>query len=715
MKKVLLCIFFLAPLPGFAIGKIDSVVYISKIPKNGFLLDKGWKFHAGDNSDWVKPDLSDTNWAAINPTTDIYYLPQVRNAEIGWFRLKLNIGASATKQSLALNISQVGASEIYLNGRLIYNFGKVAKDYKAEQTFVTDNKPLAIKFDDQSTQVVAVRYSFNRKNLLINYLAPNPCLLLRLNNTNEAFVRYDSDHEANAVELSVITTLYLLLGVMSLFLYFSLKTQSTYLYLGLICIFAAGSIVFAIIDIALSSKSLSILCLSLLCLCSYISELISAIILLQFVYTLCKKRKNISYYVLMFYGAFSIPALIFLYKWSALICFSFFVLNYLEVIRLLLITIRHKIPGALILLTTYVFAVLLTMIFIYELGAGNFQAADFAVTIALVIVPIGLSFFLASGYARTGRALQARVVEVEQLSEKTIAQEQEKQQILASQNVRLEEQVTERTAELNQSLTHLKATQTQLIQSEKMASLGELTAGIAHEIQNPLNFVNNFSEVNTELIGELKLEADKGDLQEIKAIAGDIEENSKKINIHGNRAAAIVKGMLEHSRAGSGVKEPTDINKLADEYLRLSYHGLRAKDKSFNAEMVTNFDVNLPKVNVIPQDIGRVLLNLLNNAFYAVNQKKKAVGEGHNPEVIVSTSTENGQLIIKVKDNGIGIPDAIKEKIMQPFFTTKPTGEGTGLGLSLTYDMVVKGHGGSIQVESIEGGGSEFIIKMPIN
>jgi len=276
-----------------------------------------------------------------------------------------------------------------------------------------------------------------------------------------------------------------------------------------------------------------------------------------------------------------------------------------------------------------------------------------------------------------------------------------------------EEIITQRDM-LSDTVTNLKATQTQLIQSEKMASLGELTAGIAHEIQNPLNFVNNFSEVNTELIDELKEEIAKGNVKEVMAIADDIKENEQKIKMHGKRADGIVKGMLEHSRSHSGQKEPTDLNVMADEFMRLSYHGLRAKDKSFNSELITHFDGGLPKIAVIQQDMGRILLNLFNNAFYAVNQKKKMAGTDYKPEVSVTTSTKNGRVFIEVKDNGIGIPDAIKEKIMQPFFTTKPTGEGTGLGLSLTYDMVVKGHGGSIQVNSVEGEGSEFIIILPL-
>jgi two-component system NtrC family sensor kinase len=268
--------------------------------------------------------------------------------------------------------------------------------------------------------------------------------------------------------------------------------------------------------------------------------------------------------------------------------------------------------------------------------------------------------------------------------------------------------------EVQTALVQLKSTQTQLIQYEKMASLGELTAGIAHEIQNPLNFVNNFSDVNTELLDEMQQEIDKGDYEEVKAIAVDIRENQVKISAHGRRADFIVKGMLQHSRTSTGERQLTNVNQLADEFLKLSYHGLRAKDKSFNAELTTRFQPDLPKVNLVAQDIGRVLLNLFNNAFYAVNKKKKTAGEEYKPEITVSTYPEDGFIVIKVKDNGTGIPNAIKEKIMQPFFTTKPTGEGTGLGLSLSYDVVVKGHGGTLELFSREGEGSEFVVKLPV-
>ena len=267
---------------------------------------------------------------------------------------------------------------------------------------------------------------------------------------------------------------------------------------------------------------------------------------------------------------------------------------------------------------------------------------------------------------------------------------------------------------IEQAYDNLKATQQQLVQSEKMASLGELTAGIAHEIQNPLNFVNNFSEVNKELVDELQQELKAGKIDDAIVISNDIKENEEKINHHGKRADAIVKSMLQHSRSSSGQKEPTDINALADEYLRLAYHGLRAKDKNFNATVKTDFDQSIGNISIIPQEIGRVILNLINNAFYAVDEKKKRNQNGYELTVSVSTRKTNDKVEIRVNDNGNGIPQKVLDKIFQPFFTTKPTGQGTGLGLSLSYD-IVKAHGGELKVETKEGEGSEFIIQLPTN
>ena len=330
---------------------------------------------------------------------------------------------------------------------------------------------------------------------------------------------------------------------------------------------------------------------------------------------------------------------------------------------------------------------------------------DFLLFGIYLFFPVCLVFYIVLWLRETIRDERIHAQKVVQVTE-------EKRDLLANQNKILEQKVDERTNELNNSLQNLKATQSQLIQSEKMASLGELTAGIAHEIQNPLNFVNNFSEVNAELIDELEQEIEQGNVDEVKEITKDLKENESKIKHHGQRAEGIVKGMLQHSRSSSGQKELTDINDLADEYLRLAYHGMRAKDKSFNVEFKSDFYPDLPNINVVPQDIGRVLFNLINNAFYACTERSRSAGSDYQPKVEVCTKNLGENIEISVRDNGEGIPEQVRDKIFQPFFTTKPAGQGTGLGLSLSYD-IVKAHGGELHVESDTNKGSTFIIQLP--
>ena len=293
----------------------------------------------------------------------------------------------------------------------------------------------------------------------------------------------------------------------------------------------------------------------------------------------------------------------------------------------------------------------------------------------------------------------------------------QRHRILQAERQKNQKRELAQAKEIEKAYTELKATQSQLIQSEKMASLGELTAGIAHEIQNPLNFVNNFSEVSNEMIQEIKEERAKSAAERNEALENElldnISSNLEKINHHGKRADAIVKGMLQHSRSSSGKKELTDLNALCDEYLRLSYHGLRAKDKSFNATMKTDFDETIGKINIIPQDFGRVVLNLLTNAFYAVNEKKNSGLNSFEPTVSISTKKENDKITITVTDNGNGMTPEILDKVFQPFFTTKPTGKGTGLGLSMSYDIITKGHNGELKVETKEGEQTKFIITLP--
>ena len=297
---------------------------------------------------------------------------------------------------------------------------------------------------------------------------------------------------------------------------------------------------------------------------------------------------------------------------------------------------------------------------------------------------------------------------------------EEQKKSLMEQNIKLEERVHERTLELSLqkenlqiALAELKSSQLQLVHTEKMASLGEVTAGIAHEIQNPLNFMNNFSEVNTELIDELRSELKSGNTDEAISILNDIKENEQKINNHGKRADSIIKGMLQHSRSSSGSNESTDINVLADEYLRISYRSVHSKDNSVNVTIKKNLDSTIGNINMVPQDIGRVLLNLYNNAFYALTEKKKQHPENYEPTIILTTKKLNALVEIRIRDNGNGISQNVKDKIFQPFFTTKPAGQGTGLGLSLSYD-IIKVHRGEIEVETKEGEFTEFVIRIPV-
>jgi signal transduction histidine kinase len=329
-----------------------------------------------------------------------------------------------------------------------------------------------------------------------------------------------------------------------------------------------------------------------------------------------------------------------------------------------------------------------------------------------------LALLLAVGLLVAARAQKYTL----QKEQKQRADEAQARELVAAQNAELERLVAERTAaltqqseELREALDELQTTQNQLIQAEKMASLGELTAGIAHEIQNPLNFVNNFAEVSTELLDELADEQAKPapDLALETDLLADLQQNLQKITHHGQRAASIVRGMLEHSRASTGERTLTDVNALCDEYLRLAYHGLRAKDKSFNATLQTAFAPVLPLVEAVSQDLGRVLLNLFTNAFYAVRQRQQVAAPAYAPTVSVRTAREGDEVLVRVRDNGTGIAADVQQKIFQPFFTTKPSGEGTGLGLSLSYDIVVQGHGGTLEVDSQEGDYTEFVVRLP--
>jgi signal transduction histidine kinase len=713
MSKLLLRYFVLATLmltlSNKSFSQFDSsknIFYINNLPPEGILLDKGWKFHKGDDTAYAKPDYDDSKWQSFNPTLDVLDLPQVKQG-IVWFRLHLFVNGDLLKEQLALEIQQSGASEIYLNGSLIYSFGLFDTDAAKVRGYDPLGQPVAFPLRKDGQQILAVRYALQPGVRYTAIFATHNFALRTSINTMDAanrnyrhfiyFVKGPNLFQAGI--LFILTVLHL-----SFFLFY--RSQKANLYFSL---FALFSMIFFLLlifhgNIHWVEQKFYVFNLAI------DLSLIGSLFMVTAAYCLLEQKRGRWYSTLMILGvlcmvSFALPSYL---GWN--IASGFFNLVNLEIIRISFTAIKRKKRGAWIMAGGS-FGFLICIIAFGVAGQPGVPDVFTVIVfnLAWLSIPVATSIYLGLDFAFTSRSLQQKLREVQQLSH-------EKQQILISQKETLEQQVTERTAELNQSLKDLKETQSQLIQQEKMASLGELTAGIAHEIQNPLNFVNNFSDINKELLEEIKEEIEKANIEAVRTIANDLVENEKKINHHGKRADAIVKGMLQHSRVSTGQKEPTDVNALADEYLRLSYHGMRAKDKTFNATLQTDFDTTIGKINFVPQDVGRVLLNLFNNAFYAVMQKNASTGSAgqpYEPTVSVCTKRVDDKVEIHVKDNGIGIPQKIVEKIFQPFFTTKPTGQGTGLGLSLSYD-IIKAHDGEIIVQSKEGEGSEFVIELRV-
>lgn len=730
-SKTLVPIFISFLLPILVIAQKDEILRIDRVTERGVLLKKGWKYNIGDDLAWAKPEYDDKGWKNIDPTQEIAHLPQIFNEEIKWLRLSFEI-TNHLPLPLGIAINQAGASEIYLNGRLIHRIGHFDTNIKNVVAYDPNEAAIHFPAPTPGRYVLAIRY----------VLQPN------IRYTNVFTASYNSFFKATIVDL--IPTLYKqksdslfysgvdIFTVGVVFLLFVLHTalyfyhRDNQLQLGL-CIYLLLAWLTRVLKVigqnqnfvedrfwVLNGSNL-LLSISILCM-TYI------------IYRMANMRLDRYYYIVIIYHIVYIMISITVYgspvQRILLLIASFY--SFFVLIRVVKVGYYNRIKGFLVLgiaISLSLLGLILissaTQFLGYKLTYFGFTDlkygfSPYVITLVFnagfIAIPVGLSLFMGIQGRETNKALKKQLDENDELKNKALEYEHEKQYLLASQNEILEKLVTERTAELNHSLEKLQNTQNQLVQSEKLASLGELTAGIAHEIQNPLNFVNNFAELSVDLAKDLNEEIQKSDMDRgyVEELLNDLTLNQSKIQHHGKRASNIVKGMLAHSRANTGGREWTDINKLADEYLRLSYHGLRAKDKSFNANFQTDFDKNLPLVEVAPQEIGRVLLNLYNNAFYAVNDKKTKDTENtsYQPTVIVSTQKVNQQVIIKVRDNGIGMPETVRAKVFQPFFTTKPAGHGTGLGLSISYDIITKGHGGSFEIETKEGEFTEFIIRL---
>jgi two-component system, NtrC family, sensor kinase len=716
MKKPIICLFILISCNIYSWGQ-DSLLTI-----NANMVDsltqtislasfKGWVFKKGNDTLWKKANVDPAGWIKLQPSQlSIANADNTGRLE-GWLRFRFKLDSSFDQVPIGFQTARWAATDIYLDGKRLTSYGNTGingKPYIENRNMLAALPEFYIKPMEEHTLAVHV----------VDYPAPLNRRFLKTetffnNFTSLIVLILPSSFKSQVVNIRDNTAYSFLfcgiLGFFSLlfwFLYLQntiernlllVSLSTTFFFLWLVFITASSY------PVALSFDSWWLIFFVGFQLWPVATA--AMIITMGAIFNFRHKK------ALIIFGVFFVVVSIVGSFYRINNTFSLHPLSAIIVQGYILFTSWKKLRGAQ---WAVVGGVIITTIFsfvwaslVIHFNSPIFPNTYLYQSLQILSYPASLMIYVAIRFNEIISEVRTHANEVVKITE-------EKRDILSHQNERLEKLVDERTYEL-------RASQAQLIQSEKMASLGELTAGIAHEIQNPLNFVNNFSEVTNELVDEMKIELATGNQQLVTEIADDIKDNLIKINHHGQRASDIVKGMLQHSRTSTGQKELTDINALCDEYLRLSYHGLRAKDKSFNAKFETDFDSTLPKINVIPQDIGRMILNLINNAFYAVNEKAKQGIAGYEPTVTVTTkrsplpgSGAGGEAIITVKDNGNGIPDKIKEKIFQPFFTTKPTGQGTGLGLSLSYD-IVKAHGGELRVETKEGSYTEFIFTLPQN
>jgi len=673
----------------------------------------GWSFKEGNDTAWAKKDIDLTGWKKMKPAELSVTLADKNGKAEGWFRIKIKWDERFKSIPLGLKTGTWAASDVYLDGQWLGsngNTGNYGEAYKENR--LRNRHPIPIVLSPGKDYTIALH--------VVDYVSPFPPARLKSVDSSLPLLitltgpKYNLIREENILRWNIYPTIWNSVCAVLSLLFWLLFMQNpkeknlllialcvTFFTLNGFCNNASGR-----------NSDLSYVSDRLV---SYGTNLFAALMFIMIPLILANvfKRKVTVYlkiFLIVFFIVFNCVNL-----WPSSIIVPVSVFALFGVCIYYVVGFWKHLRGAQ---WAIVAGIMLTLFWallylINDNGTTEFPYALLYITGITLSIPLGLLVYVSFRFREIIKEVRDNAQQVLQLSE------EKKEHALHQQKI-LQEEVNRQTAEIRTTLDNLKSTQAQLIQSEKMASLGELTAGIAHEIQNPLNFVNNFSEVSNELIDEMKDELSKGNYEDANAIADDVKQNLDKINHHGKRADAIVKGMLQHSRSSSGVKEPTDINALADEYLRLAYHGLRAKDKSFNATMKTDFDQSIGNINIIPQDIGRVILNLITNAFYVVDEKKKSGIENYEPTVTVSTSHSpllgrgvGGEVKITVKDNGNGIPQKILDKIFQPFFTTKPTGQGTGLGLSLSYD-IVKAHGGELKVETKEGEGSTFIIQLPI-
>ncbi len=711
---------------------VGQVVVVDSLPETGFPLATPWAFHAGDNPDWSRPNLPDSAWQTLDPRQLVADLLPRLPARIGWLRLQVTVPAAEQNLPVVLRWRQTAATELFVNGKLMRRTGTFPDGERpTEATNPYRSYSVAITPDSAGRLVLAVRLAVQPNGLQLGQYTPLNSRLLDarlLRGTMPDGTSYLLSWQPIAAAFTA-GIFFLLFLLHTLFRIYT-PADRTNGAMAVAC-FSFGIAFLAIVEIlSLVENQPAYAAWSLWGTLAYP---VGYLALLRATYAIFNKKPGwICWLVVGLVGLCAVMPFVRRDTEHLWIEFGPALLVTAECSRVMLKARRHwggefitaGMVSALVLFSIYCIHSVDALTPLRPVSLSSYQLT-IMYYLAVLCIPVSISLYVARSFIFTQRRMTGQLLEVQRLSKQSFEQEQERQTMLARQKETLERQVAERTGQLQESLDELRTTQNQLVQKEKMASLGELTAGIAHEIQNPLNFVTNFSEVSVDLVSELLEERDRTprDPALEAELLADLSQNLTKITHHGQRASGIVRNMLQHSRTSTGQREPTDLNALADEYLRLSYHGLRAKDKHgstvrFNSGFRAELDPALPPVPVVAQDIGRVLLNLFNNAFYAVQQRTEAASHrqaepDYQPMVTLQTQRLDNQVKIMVRDNGTGMTAEVQQKIFQPFFTTKPAGSGTGLGLSLSYDIITKGHGGTLTVTS-EAGSTEFCITLPL-
>ena len=689
------------------------------VPLGGSVLDQGWRFRAGDNPAYARPEYDDAAWTPINPNQLPGQLPQLADVRVGWLRLRLTVADSLRGRALVLLFQQTGATEVYLNGRLLQRYGRVSADPAQVRPGPFTAPPLEVHFAGPPEQVLAVRF------------APWPPLAWFKDNINflrvrvtglPGLLRRNAERAVAPTDYFAAGAVFLLLSLLHLFFRRYNPAQRANLYFA----YYAGAAALGFGALYLGWQVQDMVASLALGIGADTFLLLSYVWAVRALYELFGFRVGRLYTGLWaaLIGCLLLSEFTQLTSFSvkttySFAFFSFVALASAEQLRLTMRGLRQQQRGARLIAAGYAGALLCAgayALLIITQQPITFRLSAALVSLMALLPALGISLFLAREFATNSELLLVKLRQVQELSAQTQAQQAEKQALLATENERLEAQVATRTAEVagqrdraEQALAQLRDTQAQLVQAEKMAFLGELTAGIAHELQNPLSFMKSFADVSTGLVATIDGNGEGGLEGEI--LAG-LKQNLQQISQHGQRASSIIRDMLAHSRSGAGPRQPTDLNALACEYLTLAHESFGTSQPAA-ARLTVDLDPDLPAVAAVAPDLGRVLLNLGTNACYAVHQRAQQAGPGYVPEVALATRARPGRVEIWVRDNGPGMPAHVRERVFEPFFTTKPAGEGTGLGLSLSHDIITKGHGGTLSVTSEEGVGTEFLIVLP--